>query len=246
MTTLRLLRRALGPALALAAFCAPALAQEPGTIDLTLTDSATQAPVTGARVATMGLGFTPLTDATGRARLLDLAAGEHVVQVTHVGYATRTATVRVAAGETSVVRLALVPTAVTLDPMRVEGRSLRLQEFYQRAQAGGRGYFITREQIERRRARRFSDVLQGIPGVQVTPAPGGRNRVRLGRTPDVRDCPPVFYLDGVRFEGSNLDADLRPEFVEGVEVYPSGQAPARFPAYNAGCGVVLVWTRDKL
>ena len=242
------LRRVLAPALALAAatLLAPRLrAQEPGTIDLTLSDSATRAPVVGARVLTPGVRYVAVSDASGRVRLRDLEPGAHDLQVVHPAYAARTARVTVSAGQTATVQLALAATAVTLETVAVESRSLRLQEFYHRAEQGGPGYFVTREQIERRRPRRFTDALRGMPNVRIV-TENGRSRIRLGRATEQRNCPPRVYLDGVPFDASNIDNDLRPQIIEGVEVYNGGQIPPRYAGGNSVCGVVLVWTRDRL
>lgn len=224
---------------------APLAAQdgELATVDLVVTDSATRAPVVGARVASSGLRYTAVSDATGRVRLRDLTAGRHRVAITHPQYAARERTVELTAGQTLRLAVPLPATAVALDPLVAEGRSARLQEFYDRAERGA-GYYVTRKQIERRRPRRFSDALRGIPNLIVA-HDRGRARVRLGRAGETRDCPPAYYLDGIRFNPGNLDVDLRPELIEGVEVYSGSQVPPRFRASDAACGVILIWTRDR-
>lgn len=224
----------------------PLAAQEGelATVDLVVTDSATSAPVVGARVASSGLRYAAVSDATGRVRLRDLAAGRHRVAITHPQYAARERTVELRAGETLRLAVALPATAVALDPLVAEGRSARLQEFYDRADRGT-GYSVTREEIERRRPRRVTDIFRGIPNLVVAHA-GGRAQIRLGRSSIGRECPPTYYLDGVRFNPGNLDADLRPELIEGVEVYPGNQVPARYRASDAACGVILIWTRDRV
>lgn len=249
MHTLLRPRSLAAASLALAALMAAdaprAAAQEGATVEVTVADSATQAPIAGVRVTSSALRWAGVSDAAGRVRLRDLPPGTHTVLASHPGHAPREAAVTLRAGETAALRLVLVPTAVTLERLRVEGRSVRLQEFYARAEGGGPGYFVTRAQIERRRARRFTDALRGLPGVRVV-SEGGRSRLLLGRALDQRGCSPRYYLDGVVFNPGNLDVDLRPELIEGVEVYPGGQVPPRFPAGSAACGVVLVWTRDRL
>lgn len=223
----------------------PLSAQESelATVDLVVTDSATHAPVVGARVASSGLRYTAVSDATGRVRLRDLSAGRHRVAITHPQYAARERTVEVQAGQTVRLAVALPATAVALDPLVAEGRSARLQEFYDRVDRGT-GHSVTREEIERRRPRRFTDIFRGIPNLMVA-SNRGRAHIRLGRSSVGRECPPTYYLDGTRFHPGNLDVELRPELIEGVEVYPGNQVPPRFRASDAACGVILIWTRDR-
>lgn len=242
-------RAALAALLAAAAVLPtrPLAAQEGelATVDLVVTDSATNTPVVGARVASSGLRYTAVSDATGRVRLRDLAAGRHQVAITHPQYAPRARTVDLVAGQTLRLAVALPATAVALDPLVAEGRSARLQEFYERVERGT-GYSVTREEIERRRPRRVTDIFRGIPNLAVAYT-GGRAQLRLGRSSiGNRDCPPTYYLDGTRFNPGNLDVELRPEVIEGVEVYPGNQVPARYRAMDAACGVILIWTRDRV
>ncbi|MDB4951604.1 MAG: TonB family protein [Gemmatimonadetes bacterium] len=64
---------------------------------------------------------------------------------------------------------------------------------------------------------------------------------------EAADCVPALYVDGVRW-GSAADlGSIRPDDVEGVEVYtrPS-TAPAQYRRLNQDCAVVLVWMRERL
>jgi hypothetical protein len=60
-------------------------------------------------------------------------------------------------------------------------------------------------------------------------------------------CAPSIFIDGIRRPG--LDARdinhwVRPEELEGLEVYTSGIfAPAEFTVPGQSCGVVVLWAR---
>lgn len=60
----------------------------------------------------------------------------------------------------------------------------------------------------------------------------------------IKRCPAAFLLDGMPIDGSaGIDSQLRPEDVEGIEVYSGGQVPIEYGARHSECGVVLIWTR---
>ena len=71
------------------------------------------------------------------------------------------------------------------------------------------------------------------------PVAGG-NDVRIRGT-----CRPSVVVDGVRVQGYRSIDDLAQPFeIEGVEVYRSAdQAPVEFTGLQAGCALVLIWTR---
>ncbi|MGH7719817.1 MAG: hypothetical protein ACREON_13365, partial [Gemmatimonadaceae bacterium] len=65
-------------------------------------------------------------------------------------------------------------TARRLSVVRVEGRSAELAGTgFDERRSRGNGYFMTREQIERRRASRVLDLLRAVPGATVVRATGG-------------------------------------------------------------------------
>jgi outer membrane cobalamin receptor len=134
-----------------------------------------------------------------------------------------------------------------LAAVTVEGEEIyaagKLREFYERAQTGF-GHFVTRSQIEERSARVASDLLYGIPGLQVTPSAFGGNTVRLSRvTTGCRS--PVVFVDGVKIYGADLDGALNPEDIAGIEVYTrASNVPQVFNLQGAAaCGVIAIWTR---
>jgi hypothetical protein len=89
--------------------------------------------------------------------------------------------------------------------------------------------------------------IQGITGTS-----SSGYTVRTGRNGEGvqggRTCPVLFYMNGMPFpmnaEGV-INSYISPEEVEAVEVYTgASEIPAQFnaTAYNARCGVVLIWT----
>lgn len=201
-----------------------------GLITLLDADSATVVQVRTDSVG--GFGFT--LDAPGAYRL----------RAERVGYLAATSP-RLSLGETDTlqVEFSLAQNVVMLDPLVVTARSRRLtaaaRRFYERAEVGAFGRFITRDDIERLNPLNVTDLFNRIPGVRTTPMLGGNAVTIRG------DCRPTLYMDGVRVNGYRSIDDLAsPLDVEGIEVYRSThEAPVEYQGLLAGCAVVLIWTR---
>jgi hypothetical protein len=141
----------------------------------------------------------------------------------------------------------MVSTAVALDPVEATTsryRSARLAGFYERSAKRRQGHFLMRDVIEQARSSRTSDLLRRVPGLsfRATRRGGYAIRARGG-------CEPQVYLDGmdVSMFGNVTSVDdlVRPEDLEGVEVYGSSNVPVEFIRNSPGnpCGAVMLWTR---
>jgi hypothetical protein len=147
------------------------------------------------------------------------------------------------------VELYMAVDVIPLEPLVITGRERdrlgRLSEYYDRLELNrrsGRGYFITREQIERRPTADAATLLLGVPRVNVVRR-GFRNTVTL-RSGPLGECVPVVFIDGVRTgDTQSLDAFGSPESIEGIEIYRSAaEIPIQYSGNN-NCGAILVWTR---
>lgn len=159
------------------------------------------------------------------------------------------------------VRVAMKPIAVQLKGVVVTGaspfRSLDTYGFYGRMKDAERGinhgYFITPEDIERRRPSWITQMMEGFPTVRVCgkisktcPAGDPRGEFILGSNA----CLMTVYLDNIRIVGglngrvSAVNELALPTSVAAVEVYPRAvNAPPQYQPLNGNCGVVLIWTK---
>ena len=154
----------------------------------------------------------------------------------------------VAFGETFAMAVVLTPFAAEIEGMTVEEVSRRrqiLSDFFDRS-ARGFGHFITRDQIEKRNPMNLSDMLRMVPGARLIPnRMGGTSTLRFARATMGRDCPPQYWVDGVKAFALNID-DIVPQDVEGIEIYAGASTvPPQFNTKEGTtiCGVVLIWTR---
>jgi hypothetical protein len=159
-----------------------------------------------------------------------------------------------------VVEIRLDQEAVLLAPLEILGRSARaisplLEGFTTRARVG-LGHFITRDEIEKRRPGRVTDLLVSVPGVSLeTSGSGTRRTVSMSRSRvgGTRNCPVQIFIDGRLLNRSvssgrdvslSIDDVVSPGSVEGIEVYRGiSGIPAEFLNPEARCGVVAIWTR---
>ena len=104
------------------------------------------------------------------------------------------------------------------------------------------GAFLTPEEIEEKSPQHTTDLLRGVPGVQVGPYRFGRAPVNMSRAR--MNCGPTYYVDGVVRKGLHLD-DINRDDIVAMEIYrgPS-EVPARFRFRGGNCGVIVVWTRE--
>ncbi len=245
-------------------------AQEPtGRIVGTVTDSATGRPLAGAQASLLGTAQTATTSMEGRFEFLGVPAGRYVVHVRSVGYGGATLEANLAAGAVEEFAVGLTAVSVVLPEVVVEGEaqpirvSPSLQGFYRRA-AGGFGYFLKREDIERLNPTETSELLRTVPGIEVTRQGGNwESSIRSAETPltmadgQATECPVHVYvnghmvptaLDAFNFNPGAIDL-VRPQDVEGIEVYRRRtEIPHQFMRSGSfgqpPCAVILIWTRE--
>ena len=214
---------------------------------------------------------TGLSGEGGHFRLPTPTPGRYLVSVRSLGYGSLDGEpVDVTQGQLTILEIAMAPEALALEPLVVtaEPRAyhLEVEGFYRRME-GELGKFITPEVFEERRPRRSSDLLFGIPGVNVadpTTGAGGRavyfrSGVRpssfSGGTLTPADvCWPMIYVNrqlvstggfaSAGAEPTALDDLVATADVWALEVYRSAaEIPPEFNGPNAGCGVIVLWTR---
>jgi hypothetical protein len=174
-------------------------------------------------------------------------AGVYRVAASRLGYESLiSADLRIERLDSLSLVIRMLSNAVGLEPVAARGRRVpaRLAGYYQRSGRARQGHFLNREIIEQARASRTTDLLRRIPGLAFRPTRKGGFAIR-GRG----GCEPLVFIDGMDTSavGSTLTIDdmVRPEDLEGIEVYGSAAIPPEFVRNHTGneCGAVLIWTR---
>lgn len=149
---------------------------------------------------------TVVADAQGQ-WLLDLPRpGRYYVEATRIGYQPWVAgPLELKAGDDldSVFHLRRRPIQLAPIEVSVEARRryLELAGFYER-QRSDFGHFVEPEDIERRSARRITDLLLGLPGVNLVPTTGGdvgarSIQLRGSSLSQGGVCRPRVFVDGL-------------------------------------------------
>lgn len=172
----------------------------------------------------------------------DLEPGRHLIEVLAVGYRPHRVELTFRPGQTIQRNFEMEFTGEQLPDIEVEGRmSKTLVRFsdFERRMARGVGHFITRDEIRSRGYMNMGDALRTVKGVRVN---CGALECQIQMARAAPGCRPAFWIDGNlarSFHESTPIAD-----VQGIEVYRgSGEIPAEFTGSNAGCGVIVIWTR---
>jgi hypothetical protein len=223
----------------------PASGVSPTTVNGVVVELETGVAVLGATVRLRHESGSParagMSDQVGRFSFAGLDAGRYHLAVERIGYRVTESTMDVAGREVS-VQIRLVPEAIELEGVVVVARSSprfdRSMEGFERRRQENLyvARYIPREEIEARMSMYASLLLLGIPRVQLIPQPLGGHGIRI------RGCQPILFVDGIPYRGAELDHLVRPEEIEGIEVYTQVM-PAEFSGMSSGCGAIVVWTR---
>jgi Carboxypeptidase regulatory-like domain/TonB-dependent Receptor Plug Domain len=193
------------------------------------------------------------TDSGGAFDLDVPGAGTYRLIAQRVGYAAvLSEQVRVGSLDSLDVLFHMTTDAVGLDPVQVTAgkrfTSPLITSFYERASARRHGRFMTRQQIANLRSVRTSDVLRRMAGISMRPTRRGGAvlRARGG-------CEPLVFIDGMHatMYGSAFSVDdlVRPDDLEGIEVYSGASIPIQFVRDGPGgtqCGAVMLWTKQRV
>ena len=211
------------------------------------------------------------TGADGRYALPDPGDRAAVVEARALGSVPVTAILE--AGDTlRVLDFVLAAAGTTLPTVTVTTETAQYLERvgFETRRLSRTGRYLTQADIAKRQPKTFGELMRAIPGwsagAGTSTNASQRSQGQAGKFAGSLDCMPLFYIDGVRLplaapEGATLDSNtdvpqsipgvdripttiVHPEDVAGVEVYSSlSGAPAQYRPLDAGCGIVLVWTK---
>lgn len=241
-------RLGCGALLVLAAF--PVQAQR-GTARIygTVIDRRTQAPVANAQIVHLGDGRNVTSDSLGLYRFDQLADGLVKFMVRAPRYPVTTIIVALTPGEQMERDVELDATtpalagAQALPEVKVEAPASmgpRYADFEHR-RLTGRGQYLTGDEIAKTGASRLQDVVRTLRGVNVECGGGAGCFIRMTRAP--MRCLPEYIVDE-RVDNAFGPAVAAPD-IQALEVYTGpADVPGEFAGRNAGCGLIVIWTKS--
>ncbi len=185
---------------------------------------------------TRGQG-TRVTSEEGRFLFRDVPPGTYPIYVTAQGYRTMTDTLQVQPDEDLELLLRLSVDPIRLEPIIVSAkREPPYRRGFENRRRNQSGFLVTREEIEERRPRNLTEMLNRMPGgIVVSTPPYGYTLLLRGQ------CRPGIWVDGMPVAYvDSIDQLLSPHDVEAVEVYHGFELPVEFGVNS--CGGVLIWT----
>ncbi len=205
-----------------------------------------------ARVSVWGTLGETTTDSRGRFTLGNLPGGTQTVEVRAIGFQLIEQAIMLSANDPATldVRLRERVTELAGVNVRASAERARLKPFYERMRDSERGinhgYFITQEEIERRRPAFLTQLLENIPTVRVLRGKHPLDDMLLS----TNRCRMTVYLDNIRIvktlggTDESVNRLVPPGHVAAIEVYPrSVTAPPQYQPLNGTCGIVLIWTK---
>jgi TonB-dependent starch-binding outer membrane protein SusC len=237
-------------------------AQATGTVEGRVLVERTQQPISGVQVTVEGQGLGALTDRNGRFSISSVPAGEHQVRAQRIGFGAVTLSVTVTSGGVAALEFTLTERAIDLEGLVVTGQGSEIS----RRRLSTNIDVISTDDITASPAGRLDQLLQAsLPSVQVRLASGqpGSTSLMRGRGPvsASRGSTPVIYVDGVRVDNLNSQAelslntsgnraqgtqtssiaDIPLENIERIEYIPGGAATTLYGS-DAANGVIQIFT----
>ena len=208
------------------------------------------APVAGARVSLMGTSAATLTRSNGDFVLDSLPAGTQALVVRQIGYRPTELAVDISSRTPFRVRVQLGAFVPELSPVEVVSRrddGLQKVGYLDRKRNSAGGYFLGPEQLEKRNAMKFSDILRTTPGIRISES-NGQATITSTRSSQGNGCV-TMYVDGAQWQQiqpGDLDSFVQPSEVAAIEVYSGAAVPAQFASPGQSCAAVVVWTKMRV
>jgi outer membrane receptor for ferrienterochelin and colicin len=227
-------------------------------------DKASGQPITEAVVVFLSDGRLFTTDSTGSYRFDKLPSGILRFLVRAKGFPSAGLIVALAKGESMTRQVELdstaagaaaaaAATAQAAAQSRDSAQALPLVAVaanaslgprfanFERRRKTGAGHYIVREDIEKGGYSSLQDVARSVRGVNVECGGGLGCYIRMARAP--MRCLPEYVVD------DNVDNTFGPTMpvrdIEALEIYTGpSDVPGEYAGRNAGCGVIVIWTRS--
>ena len=210
------------------------LQEEKVTVSGHITDSESSDGLPGVTIVEKGTSNGTITDLDGN-YTLSVAADASII-VSYVGYVTE----EIVVGGQTTIDLALIPDIISLEDVVVIGYGT-----IKKSDLTGAVASVSSEELSQSAVSGIDQALQGrTAGVTVTSnsgSPGSAPSVRIRGTGTVTNPDPLFIVDGVPVEASDVGA-LNPGDIESTEILKDASAAAIYGA-RAANGVVILTTK---
>jgi hypothetical protein len=222
---------------------------ETATVTGRVTDRTTGRGIAGARLVLLSDSRSVTTDSLGKYEFRGLPAGVSRLMVLAEPFPTINIVVALGASERRTRDISIDSTAAgraaqALPPVGVSAAApvtnYRMVGF-ERRRVSGRGQYLTEEEIVRSGAFSVADAVKNLRGILYECGGGQGCFIRMARAPG--RCLPEYVVDDQVQNDFGLTTPIAD--IVGIEVYSGPtDVPGEYAGRNAGCGVVVIWTRS--
>src|SRR6266567_5809944 len=215
------------------------------TVTGRVTDMKTGKAIPNVSVFLEGTRWRATTGEDGTYRLVDVAAGAYIVTASRIGYAKRSQSVTVAAGQEVTVDLALQAAASELEQVIVTGTVVPTE----RKAIPTPISVVTADDIQKQNLQRVDQIFRGqVPGAiawdqgtndyySTIIARGASALASSGTAPNLKT-----FIDGVEVADAGYIATVDPNSIERIEITRGPQASTLYGAGALG-GVMQIFTK---
>jgi len=229
----------------IAALVCPSLGIAQATLRGQVLDSEMGNPLLGATVRIGTDTASVKTDSSGLFIITGLRGGPTDISIKMIGY--EEGLFRIRMPEAGVVErvFSLDFNGFMLPEVVVQARAEILQPRYidfERRRQRKLGAFVRWDDIKKAGYSTIGDALRMVRGVRIQCDQSAFECYAvMSRTPN---CHPNWYIDGIEVNSFQENTPIRD--IYGIEVYRgTGEIPAEFGGSEAGCGVIVVWTKSR-
>jgi hypothetical protein len=219
-------------------------------------------PLPHATVMLEGTSQTATTGRDGSFSMRGLPPGTQTLSVRSVGFEAVEQVVELTNRAVGRVTVTLSTVARVLSPIVVSAQRLEAgyaRVGFDRRRRAGLGQFLTADDIAKRHATYFAELLSQAPALEGAVTPGGD---ALGSDRGAGPCR-IYVLDGhplVESADGEVDALFRAGQIVGIEIYSGATVPSEFrvpgltserphglDARGSGaCSTIVLWTKAHL
>lgn len=215
------------------------------TIHGRVIDSEVGDALPGAVVSIRGVASPFITDTLGSFEAIGLPPGEATISIEVAGYTPGLFRVHLAASDKVEQDFALDFSGHRLADVVVQARAERLMSRYvdfERRRQRGMGAYFRWDELKQKSFTSVGDALRTVRGVRIRCNQQTYECfAAMVRSPQ---CPPTWWIDGVEVGSFHENTPIRD--VYGIEIYRgAGEIPGEFTGSNAGCGVIVMWTKSR-
>lgn len=211
-----------------------------GTVQGTVVDATTGAPLSGASVSVTGTSLGSLSGADGRYTITGVPDGPVTLRAAMIGYASVDQTTTVVPNQSATVDFRLTQQAITLQGIVAVGYGTQ-----ERSDVTGSVASVSPQRMERMPNTSVEQALQAaVPGVSIQTTGAGaeqNNSIQIrGRNSIRASNEPLVVVDGIPYNGPI--SELNQNDVASIDVLKDASSAAIYGARGSN-GVILITTK---